>query len=83
MSEVATQEAPEQAICTRLLPYTTHQIANMQQCGRTATDKDRDGKPICAVHRGADERGDQNRRRAKERYYRRMGINPNKMSFED
>lgn len=83
MSEVAAEEAPEQAICTRLLPYTTHQVRSMQRCGRPAEDKDKDGKPICAVHRGADERGEQARRRAKDRYYRRKGINPAKMNFED
>ncbi|QOD05947.1 hypothetical protein [Pseudarthrobacter sp. BIM B-2242] len=80
MSEAAAEEAQ---VCTRLLPYTTHQIANMQRCGKPATDKDKDGNPICPVHRGADVRGDQNRSRAKDRYYRRMGINPAKMNFED
>jgi len=47
-----------------------------QLCGRPATDKDQNGKPICGVHRGADVRGEQNRQRAKERYYLHLGINP-------
>lgn len=67
------------AICTRLLPYTTHQVRSMQRCDRAAVSTDKNDKPICAVHRGADIRGEQNRRRAKERYYTRMGIDPSTM----
>jgi hypothetical protein len=64
------------ATCTRLLPYTTHQVRNMSRCDRAALDKDKSGKPICAVHRGADVRGEKSRQRAKDRYYLRIGINP-------
>lgn len=69
--------------CTRLLPCSIHQVRNMQRCGKPATDKDKDGSPICPVHRGADARGEQARRRAKDRYYRHMGLNLAKMKFED
>jgi hypothetical protein len=76
--------APEtQGTCTRLLPYTTHQVRSMQRCGQPATDEDKDGNPICPTHRGADKRGEQNRQRAKDRYYLRMGINPATMNFKD
>lgn len=72
----AEEEAPE--TCTRQKPYATHSVRALLgvPCGRTATDKDKDGKVICAVHRGADIRGEQNRQRAKARYYFRLGINP-------
>lgn len=80
MSEAAQETA---AICTRLLPYSTHQVRSMQRCGKPATDNDKDGNPICPIHRGADVRGEQNRQRAKDRHYRRLGINPASMNFED
>jgi hypothetical protein len=48
----------------------------MSRCDRAAVDKDKSGEPICAVHRGADARGEKNRQRAKDRYYTRIGINP-------
>lgn len=64
--------------CTRQKPYTVHSVRSMLGvlCGRPAVTTDENGKPICAVHRGADTRGEQNRQRAKERYYSHLGINP-------
>lgn len=72
----ANTETP--VTCTRQKPYATHSVRSMlgQLCGRPATDKDKNGKAICAVHRGADARGEQNRQRAKDRHYLQLGINP-------
>lgn len=72
---------PEETTCTRQRPYTVHNVRSMigKLCGRPAVTKDAEGKPICAVHRGADTRGEQNRERARERYYLHLGINPTTM----
>ncbi|MBG0738729.1 hypothetical protein IV500_04760 [Paeniglutamicibacter antarcticus] len=74
---MSTDASPAiEATCTRHLPYTVHEMhsARGNICRRAAVAKDKDGRDICAVHRGADVRGEQIRQRSKDRYYRRLGI---------
>jgi hypothetical protein len=68
-------EQEEATTCARQKPYTVHEVRSRlgQLCGQPAVTTDANGKPICAVHRGADTRAEQNRQRAKERYYLNLG----------